>query len=620
MRALTSYAFTRVSSALWNVISNKPRSSGCLVMCPRPIHRTNRSIWRGMLRKTGSVLTTLIWALWLSHGIASADPVETAAAHLADQSFQVLTALNKQSTGAGSNPLLGPMATFAADADTLNKSLVQHDADGASSAVKALQSDQVTIDQTMKAHPEALNPSDWTILRQQVAALAKKVPSSPVESGSSAHVPSAAPAPTPALSAEPPMTETATSSATDQRTGPQIVITSRQSDGDAVRLRGYFEGYALKSAGIYDGSSELRAFKVNDVHGEQRVEFDLRLGGASTTTLLRVADADGRTAEAPALASADTESNEPSTGELASAAPLGSEPGGGTIGGASGSTAEIPSHGPFTPSPSKRHMLGAHLGNVRVDIAQVVELADSPPTYQVVGQIHGPGVTHAGVYVDGRLVEQIAIAASTHLTSFSERFIDEGGPATIRAYGIGSQFTETPIDIAETADNSIASTAPAMPAAPMAVMPSSGPAIQITAVTAVATNLYSVSGVITGANMASAGLYQNGVLAQNISVNGGFAGLLGALLPRNYRRVNFTTRFNPYVGPATIRAFDSDGGFNEQPIIVAGVSSPYNPGYAVNPYSAMNPNSAMNPSISGSTIPYTGPGSSRPMLPSRPLW
>jgi hypothetical protein len=58
------------------------------------------------------------------------------------------------------------------------------------------------------------------------------------------------------------------------------------------------------------------------------------------------------------------------------------------------------------------------------------------------------------------------------------------------------------------------------------------------------------------------------------------------MIPGASRNVNFNVRFNPQAGPATIRAFDSSGGYNEQPIVVAGGMNPYggaNP-FGINPY------------------------------------
>jgi len=98
--------------------------------------------------------------------------------------------------------------------------------------------------------------------------------------------------------------------------------------------------------------------------------------------------------------------------------------------------------------------------------------------------------------------------------------------------------------------------------------------------------------------------------------------VLGALIPGASRNVNFNVRFNPQAGPATIRAFDSSGGYNEQPIVIAGMS-PYGTGvnpfsmnpYGANPYGASpygynpygNPYGAYGPGMSPyRTNPYAG--------------
>jgi hypothetical protein len=102
----------------------------------------------------------------------------------------------------------------------------------------------------------------------------------------------------------------------------------------------------------------------------------------------------------------------------------------------------------------------------------------------------------------------------------------------------------------------------------------SGILVQIAAVGPITSNLYVVSGVISGHRLSGAGLYQNGMLMQKIAINGGgIGGVLGALIPGGSQNVNFNVRFNPQAGPATIRAFDSSGAYNEQPIVIAGINS-----------------------------------------------
>jgi hypothetical protein len=80
-------------------------------------------------------------------------------------------------------------------------------------------------------------------------------------------------------------------------------------------------------------------------------------------------------------------------------------------------------------------------------------------------------------------------------------------------------------------------------------------------------------------------------------------------MPSPYRTVNFNIKVNPYAGPATIRAFDTDGSYAEQPLVLAGFGSS-----STNVYSNGNPYGGVsNPS---------SPNLSAPGMPgaSRPLW
>ena len=67
-------------------------------------------------------------------------------------------------------------------------------------------------------------------------------------------------------------------------------------------------------------------------------------------------------------------------------------------------------------------------------------------SYQVIGQIAGANVHRAGIYIDGRLVQPIAVSAGSD-TSFNVSFTMFGKEATIRAYGVGSNFVESSIDL-----------------------------------------------------------------------------------------------------------------------------------------------------------------------------
>jgi hypothetical protein len=523
--------------------------------------------------------------------------LKSASAQLAERSFALLDRLSKQG-GDNPNPLIGPIASFAGDADSLRVSLTRSDSRLASSNIAALQADCSVIDQALKQHPSAIAPGDWRSLRQQVDQLAHETP--PCGPGCGP--------PRLAASDAGPGSALDTS---DARYGPRIVIISSESDGDSIRLKGYFEGIALRSAGIYQGSDRLRAFNVGRVSGRERVEFDLRLEDPSADTTLQVADAAGRTAQAAVLDSRLQPPHAPDAGVLPATVPPEvatetSEPL--PKSGDDSGTEEIPSHGPILPSPSKRHTLGSKLGDVRINIFNVTRTGNLPPTYQVDGQIVGRGITRAGIYLDGRQLQRIAITDSARYTNFHERIIVQGGSATIRAYTIGNLFAEQSVDLSDAADGSELSDDGYDAFATMAPSSVSGIAIQITSIRPVTANLFIVSGSISGSGIVSAGLYQNGELAQNINLGTGLTGALGALISGS-RSINFNARFNPYSGPASVRAFDRAGAYTEQPVIIAGVPR-YNTTWPNSPYTGAGRfpfGRGLSPSSSGNAFGSTYP-------------
>ena len=101
--------------------------------------------------------------------------------------------------------------------------------------------------------------------------------------------------------------------------------------------------------------------------------------------------------------------------------------------------------------------------------------------------------------------------------------------------------------------------------------------------------------------------------------------MLGSLIPGTSQSTNFSFRFNPTAGFASIRAYDRSGNYTEQPVMAGGMN-PYggNPYGMTNPYGTMNPNPAVNPygmggnTSGGPTSPYIIGGSSG--APTRPLW
>lgn len=579
----------------------------------------NATAVTGNLRRLGRALTVMILCAAFGSVFAAngrADDLSAIATRLSDGAFAMLKSLNAQNSGGGSSPLLGPVASFAGDAQTLSHALANGDRGAASNALGQLQSDRSTVDAALGAHPGALNAADWRELKGQLDALAKQIPASSSGSGSigaAGTVPHMS-------SAAPPESGTAGASAS-VGAAPKVVIDSRTFNGSDVRLKGYFEGTALKTAGIYQGRRRVRAFKVNDVLGEQRVEFDIGLQNPTPDAVIRIVDVDGRVGEAsvldPTMSAGDAlasnaPSEPPGVEVLRNSRPEAAETSGGESPG--GNTAEIPSHGPVTPSPSKRHTLGGKLGNVQIQIISSAQINTMPPTYEVVGQIQGRGITHAGIYVDDRLVKKIPIADGANSTSFDQRFPMNGGAASIRAYGVGNQYVESSLDLGASTGIAMAP----MTGAPMMGMPMQYPGsavVQITSVRQIAPSLDVVTGVISGSNITAAGLYQNGMLVQNLALSKGIAGsLLGALIPGVTRNVNFSARFNPNAGQAVVRVFDSSGAYTDQPVMVAEMN-PYG-GYGMNPYGGYGANPYGG--YGGATSPFaprppaTSPGISPP--------
>jgi hypothetical protein len=582
-----------------------------------------------------TAVASLVIAFAMPH-LAWADALSDQAAKLSAQSFAMLTALNGQSGGGSANPLLGPVATFSGDAETLKKALASGDAAEALSGVQSLQNDRTAIDDALRTNPNALKTADWSAIKTelnqvaaQVATLSGAKPVAAAASSGSASIPVTA-------GASSPPRVGATASRAPAGPGPSyppptVTIDSRSFEGEVVRIKGQIQGTALKSAGIYEHGRCVKSFKVNSVPGQQRIELDIGIGSPPPDTMIQVADAAGRIAEAPvtdpaSLPAPSAENLEPPAEPPAAPIALG---GGTSESGvdvyrdsaseaapseedSSGTVKEIPSHGvPMgaARSPSRRHTLGSRLANVEINVIDVAPSGTNPNGYEVVGQIVGRGVTRAGIYIDGRLVHRIPIESSANMTSFDETFINDGRVATIRAYGVGSQFVESSLDVTGGA-------APIGSLGPLASVERSaapGIGVMITGVRPIGGNLYQVTGTISGRGIMSAGLYQNGVLAQAIGIGGGGLGgglgsMLGSLIPGTEQSFNFNLRFNAGAGFASIRAYDRTGAYTEQPVMAGGGGNPYG---GVNPYggSSWGPAPA-NPYAIGRP----------PAAPSRPLW
>ncbi len=351
---------------------------------------------------------------------------------------------------------------------------------------------------------------------------------------------------------------------------PSVTITSRAVKSNIVHLKGALEGTALKSAGIYEDDHCVKAFKLAPTIGKERVELDLAIGDPPPDMVIRVTDSDGRSAEAPVL--------ETRNASAAASAPTLPAEAAAPFSNSDNAVAEIPTHGPPRPSPSKRHTIGARLAEVHIEVLSISETNSTPPTYEISGQIQGAGITHAGIYVDGRLATQIPVKLGVTSINFDQSFVMNGDSASIRAYGLGSQFVENSLDLS---DQTASEENPA-PLAPMMIAPPSstpGIGVEITSLQVLGAKLYAVSGVISGHDLASAGLYQNGALAQEIAVGGngitinssGLGDLLGGIIPSRAKSINFNVRYNPAIGPASIRAYAKNGAYTEQPIFMRGM-------------------------------------------------
>jgi hypothetical protein len=373
-----------------------------------------------------------------------AEDAQAQALELSDRAFAMLNAINASSAKPG--PILAPAASLAGDAQTLSTALSAHDNASASGAMRSILSDRDNIEAAANI-AGGRYPEQWTVIREKIAALEKQVPASkgPV---ARSEVPESH-----ASFAPPPGEKIPTA--------PKVEISSRVFKAGTVRVKGFFEGTDLKSAGIFDGDTKSRDIDVAGTPGEQRVNFDFSIEQPSPTQSIRVADVYGR--EAQALVSPDPAAVGPMKGSemmievdpgasassRGEAGPLAESPLASAGPSRGNNTAEIARPGDAL-SPSRRHMEAnsslAPLTNVQINVIDAEELMSAPGNVEVIGQIAGPGVRHAGVYVNGRLVKPIAVSAGGY-SSFDLTFpMPAGSDARIRAYGNGNDFVEASID------------------------------------------------------------------------------------------------------------------------------------------------------------------------------
>jgi hypothetical protein len=406
-----------------------------------------------------------------------ADDPKAASANLSNQAFELLNSLSTPdadgNTNPGSKALVGPVASFAGDAQTLSQALGGGDNAGAQRATASLDADAASVDAALKAHVGAIKAERWDALKHQLAAIEKIVPPSAASAAPPSSPPptsggpvSASPA-APAGGAMPPSAADSAAGASAPAPGaadsggPTIKIESRSVVGDVTHLRGYFEGSALQAAGIYEGAQNVKPIKVDHVLGRQKVEFQLALRDADIATNLRVIDQAGRVATAPvfaedstAMASTGTESGVEvdrgagaTSGSNTAEIPSASEPASGLEESTPGTDEGLDSGGigGGLGGGGLGGGVGAPVGNVQINIQSVNPVSPLSHVYQVVGQIIGPGVHRAGIYVDGRLVKRLPVSRGASVSNFHTSFMMNGGTATIRAFGLGNQYVESSI-------------------------------------------------------------------------------------------------------------------------------------------------------------------------------
>ncbi len=370
---------------------------------------------------------------------ARSDDVHLDAQHLSDSAFAILNSLASDSTKAGAGDVMGAMASFAGDAQTLSAALAKGDHDGAGAAMTALVADRRAVDEALVKNPHAIESSKWAPLKAELASIQSRVPAA------SDSVAKAAPVESHSDVVRPPASEAAAT--IPDGSAPRVEITSRVTDDTGLHIKGYLQGTNLKSAGIFDGEAMIQKIDLAPVTGAQRVLLDFQLEQVSSTETIRVGDASGRAAEvhiadnsAPPVESGGHEKMiELGSGGTSDAPPLELASRGPR------NTAEIPSK-----SPSRRHIHAgdnlAPITDVQINILGVQQSLSEANSYQVIGQIAGNNVHRAGIYVDGRLVKPIPITPGSD-TSFNVAFTMFGAEVSIRAYGAGDNFVESSIDL-----------------------------------------------------------------------------------------------------------------------------------------------------------------------------
>lgn len=410
-------------------------------------HRAGARVTRrgSVLSRVASAIALIVLVAGIASRQAFAQNAQAQALELSDHAFQMLNAINASSNKAG--PILAPVASLAGDAQTLSSALSAHDNASASGAMASILSDRDRIEAAAKI-AGGQYPEQWTSIREKIAALEKQV--TPVK-GAVAR--SEVPESHASVAVAPPAGE-------KMPDAPKIEIASRVFTGGTARVKGFMQGTDLKSAGIFDGDTKTRDIDVASTPGEQRINFDFSIQQPSATQSIRVADVYGR--EAQALVTPDPAAVGPMKGSeemievdpgasasRGEAGPLADSPIASAGPSRGDNTAEIARPGDAL-SPSRRHIeANSSLGpltNVQINVIDAEESMSAPGNVEVIGQINGPGVRHAGVYVNGRLAKSIPVSTGGY-SAFDLTFpMPAGSDAKIRAYGNGNNFVEASID------------------------------------------------------------------------------------------------------------------------------------------------------------------------------
>ncbi|HVA80286.1 MAG TPA: hypothetical protein VNF29_05130, partial [Candidatus Binataceae bacterium] len=243
--------------------------------------RFSRNPMRMRISRAARTLAILMLAAMIPVA-ARADTPAGVAAELSDAAFAMLNTIDADPKSGGA--MLAPVASLASDAQSLQSALEKDDTAAAGHAMAAVVRDRHQIDAAQAAKGAPALPQ-WNSVKGQIAALEAQVTPVAGPIASSAPPPSNPAAPSASLPPEAPK-------------APQVVINSRAFSDGAVRVRGFFEGTDLKSAGIFDGSTPVKMVKVSDVSGEQRVNFDFGIQDPTPTQTIEVTDALGRVARA----------------------------------------------------------------------------------------------------------------------------------------------------------------------------------------------------------------------------------------------------------------------------------------------------------------------------------